>query len=117
MAYTGQSFVSNDSSFSSAAMLQVAATGLSISFINCTFDVAGKFLQSSYPVALSFSGCTVKLANTTSFLSLDYSGSCTSGNEGDLLISNTTFTDGSTLGSAGLSRSLINLKSIYDMKL
>ena len=33
------------------------------------------------------------------------------------MISNTTFTDGSNLGAAGLSRSLIMMKTMFDVKL
>jgi len=117
VTYTGQTFTSTDSSFSQSPMLQVAAAGLTVNFVNCTFDIAGQFLSSSYPVALNFTNCLVKLANTTSFLSLDYSGSCSGGHEGDLYIANTVFSDGSLLGQSGLNRSLITMKSLFDVTL
>ena len=78
-----------------------------------------------YPVNLTFDGCSIKVANTTKLVSLDYSAGgsygCVGNNmhEGDLLIKNSVFTDtmGGSLTFAGISRSLFNVKSLYDVKL
>jgi hypothetical protein len=98
---------------------------MTVRFTNSVIDVRGNFFHSLYPVTLVFDNCTFLVANTTNLFNLDYSAGgvygCTDGEsmtQGDFEIKNSFFMD-SISGAktpTATSRSLFNVKSLYDIK-
>ena len=72
-------------------------TGLTVGFVNCTFNITGNLLYTKLPIKFTFDGCIFNTINTTSLISLDYSdgnGCDTVNGTGNIKISNSVFTDG-----------------------
>jgi len=90
-------------------------------FTNCSFNISGGgLLYTNLPIQINFISCTFNVSQTQAGLVLDYSSSgCTpSDMQGNLVIQDSLFQDGSVApASAATGFLLFNITSLYNFTL